>query len=146
MLCRSCSEREINIRKWGLCQSCYDHHKYKKTLDKLYPYTPPKKKTTPLSLVTRQREWQKNNPEKAYAQELSHYHKDHLLILYECPCDHPKKHNHHPDYNEPFMVIRLCPACHAKEHARLRSLSALAETNSSTPAVLVELRAMTQGS
>jgi len=44
-------------------------------------------------------------------------------IIYECPCDHPQKHNHHFDYDQPNLVIRLCPICHVKEHTRLRALN-----------------------
>jgi hypothetical protein len=51
-----------------------------------------------------------------------------ITVLTECPCNYPMKHKHHPDYNKPFEVIRLCPSCHAAEHKRLRSLQpALAE-------------------
>ena len=47
-----------------------------------------------------------------------------VKILYECPCDHPKKHNHHFDYDRKYEVIRLCPPCHGKEHSRLRFVGA----------------------
>ena len=59
-----------------------------------------------------------------YTQE-----KDYVRILYECACDNIQtgpagKHNHHFDYERPHEVIRLCPQCHKKEHARLRSIGA----------------------
>lgn len=67
--------------------------------------------------------WQKNNPKKVKAAQFTRYRPDQVFVLYECPCDHPKKHNHHFNYELKNIVIRLCPACHAAEHKRLRSLS-----------------------
>lgn len=67
--------------------------------------------------------WQRSNKDKAKAESLARYHLDKLVILYECPCDAEKKHNHHHDYERPLEVIRLCHSCHIKEHKRLRSLT-----------------------
>ncbi|AZF89948.1 hypothetical protein [Methanosarcina virus MetMV] len=80
------------------------------------------------------REWKKRNPEKEKAHHLAYYNVNKVIILYECPCDHPKKHNHHPDYSKPFEVHKLCPACHAAEHKRIRSLAVQSALDSSTPA------------
>lgn len=71
--------------------------------------------------------WQKENPEKVKAAQKARYNPYAVSILYECQCQHPKKHNHHFDYEFPTLVIRLCPACHAAEHKRLRSLAAPAQ-------------------
>lgn len=74
--------------------------------------------------------WQAKNRHKVNTEQYSRVHADSLTILYECRCGHLKKHNHHFSYDPEFrlVVIRLCPACHAAEHARLRSLQpALAE-------------------
>lgn len=67
--------------------------------------------------------WQKNNPEKVKASVFAKTHPYEVYVLYECRCDHPKKHNHHFNYELKNIVIRLCPACHAAEHKRLRSLA-----------------------
>jgi hypothetical protein len=74
-------------------------------------------------LVERSVKWQKENKVKVYASQIALKHKQLVTILYECPCNHPKKHNHHSDYLRPFDVIKLCPACHSAEHKRLRLLA-----------------------
>lgn len=28
-----------------------------------------------------------------------------VTILYECPCDNPKKQHHHPDYTKPYETF-----------------------------------------
>lgn len=76
-------------------------------------------------------QWQKDNPDKVKAQGLAKYHTDKLFIAYECPCEHPKKQNHHPDYSLPLLIIKLCPACHAAEHKRLRALAVTTAEHSS---------------
>lgn len=43
-----------------------------------------------------------------------------VVILYECPCDASVKYLHHPDYSQPYMVVRFCQNCHRSEHTRLR--------------------------
>jgi hypothetical protein len=68
-------------------------------------------------------QWQKNNPEKLKAAQFALYRPDTVYILYECRCKHTKKHNHHFNYKLKNLVIRLCPACHAAEHKRLRDLA-----------------------
>jgi hypothetical protein len=68
---------------------------------------------------------------------------DKINIIYECSCNHPRKHRHHPNYDEPYTVLLLCPSCHRKEHARLHRwhepayelLADQSATNSTTPAV-----------
>jgi len=67
--------------------------------------------------------WQKNNPAKVNAAVFAQTHPAEVYVLYECRCEHPKKHNHHFNYELKNMVIRLCPACHAAEHKRLRDLA-----------------------
>lgn len=69
------------------------------------------------------REWQKNHYKK-YRVASKAYSNSHLLkILYECPCDAKRKHNHHFDYDRPYEVIRLCASCHRYEHERLKRLA-----------------------
>lgn len=77
-----------------------------------------KPKKYPLANRRSSVKWQKNNPKKVKVQSLTKYLK--VQILYECPCECEKKHNHHFDYDRPFEVIRLCPACHSAEHIRLK--------------------------
>lgn len=67
-------------------------------------------------------QWQRENRDKVRAQSVAKLHRDEVIVLYECPCDHPKKHMHHFDYELPFCVFKLCPKCHSAEHARLRAL------------------------
>jgi len=69
--------------------------------------------------------WQSNNPEKVKASNLAKAHPERLLVLYECPheTNGRQKHDHHFDYTKPYEVIRLCPACHSAEHARIRRCS-----------------------
>lgn len=66
--------------------------------------------------------WAKNNPQKAKVQSLAKYHRHKVNVIYECACDHPKKHMHHFDYDRPYDVLLLCPACHSTEHRRLKRL------------------------
>ena len=55
---------------------------------------------------------------KAHLEVLKN--KDKVCILYECACvTNTTKHLHHPDYSQPFLVVKLCPSCHFKEHVRL---------------------------
>jgi hypothetical protein len=48
--------------------------------------------------------------------------KQHVIVVYECACETPKKVNHHYDYERPYEVVKLCNSCHRKEHARLDKL------------------------
>lgn len=82
------------------------------------------------------RKYQKNHPEEDLARRIAHQkfkketnggYKSHskyshwkLKILFECPHDHPKKHNHHPDYSRLLSIERLCPHCHIERHKQLR--------------------------
>ncbi len=88
------------------------------------------KQTNPQKRKEQHDRWSIKHPNKDKIRilNLMHSHPSCIVILFECACIHPRKHNHHPDYNKPFEVIRLCPSCHAAEHKRLRSLQpALAE-------------------
>lgn len=66
--------------------------------------------------------WQLRNREKQAAQNYSRIYGKEVTVVYECPCNYPRKHNHHFSYEIRFFVIRLCPVCHRAEHARLRAL------------------------
>jgi len=66
--------------------------------------------------------WYPLNAYKARVSSRARYHKNDLIILYECPCPGNSKHYHHPDYSKPLEVIRLCHKCHRLEHKRLRIL------------------------
>ena len=52
---------------------------------------------------------------------------DKTIITYECPCNNDKKHLHHPDYDRPLLVVKLCPSCHAQETSRLSKKRILCE-------------------
>ena len=46
-----------------------------------------------------------------------------VMCPYECSCDISHKEMHHPDYSQPYLVVKLCRSCHAAEHRRLRQLA-----------------------
>lgn len=131
--CVTCGKR-LNYQQKKCCSyECY--YKYRKGKfypslnncpEKLIPLTPEQIKITTEArrkkLIDRSIKWQKENPEKTKASSYARSHKNELLILYECACDHPEKHRHHFDYELKNIVILLCPNCHAAEHARLRRL------------------------
>lgn len=77
--------------------------------------------------------WRQRNPEKEKAKDFASNNPNKLIILSECPCAYPKKHNHHFDYSRPLEVMKLCPTCHIAEHKRLRLLAANAANDSSIP-------------
>jgi len=79
------------------------------------------------TLVPDKRRWEIEHPRQIEALRLSQQHRHLVKILYECPHDHPRKHDHHFDYHRPFEVIRLCPSCHKAEHRRLRELKKQAQ-------------------
>jgi hypothetical protein len=54
------------------------------------------------------------------ARSIAANHPEFLNILYECACEHPKKHHHHFDYSKPTEVLLLCPSCHFIWHAKHR--------------------------
>lgn len=81
---------------------------------------PPKEKL-PFS---RQREWQIRNPLKAKVQRYAYENSDKKSVVYECNCAATDKEDHHFDYEKhPLDVVRLCPACHAAWHTKLRKLT-----------------------
>jgi hypothetical protein len=46
--------------------------------------------------------------------------KDNLIeVIFECTCAKDKKIRHHPDYDQPNKVMRLCQKCHSQEHSRI---------------------------
>lgn len=81
--------------------------------------------------------WRLKNPKKFNAQQRINDAKrrnpSRIIILHKCDCESNIRHFHHPDYFKPYEVYDLCPACHAKEHARIRLLAAQADNNISTP-------------
>ena len=90
------------------------------------------------------RKYQKTHPEEDFARRVAHqkfrkennggykshskYSNQSLVILCECPHDHPKKHNHHPDYSKPLDIMRGCPPCHREWDKKRRDEQQLKET------------------
>lgn len=56
---------------------------------------------------------------KNRARDITNNNKDKLNIISECSCDTTKKVYHHPDYNFPLSVMKLCTRCHWDEHIRI---------------------------
>jgi len=131
--CESCKIITIPEKRQRKCVVCGVH-----LLDKAHKYCPDHKPSSKsINPVTNRRNslaWQRNNPDKVNAQVFAKTHPSEVYVLYECRCDHPRKHNHHFNYKLKNIVIRLCPSCHAAEHKRLRLLAALAAHDSSIPA------------
>jgi len=114
----------VNVEPGRFCSMACFRYWQKENKGKIkYSNSPVEKLSNPNAELHRYyaNKWQKENPEKAKAQSIAKYHKDKLVIIYECPCDYPTKQNHHFDYEFPLLVIKLCPACHSAEHKRLRS-------------------------
>lgn len=53
---------------------------------------------------------------KQYAYSLNRKYPDKVKIVYECPCNVVKKVKHHPDYQEPFIIEKICHSCHMAAH------------------------------
>ena len=64
--------------------------------------------------------WTKRNKKAVQAHMKIHRHPERIMILFECSCDNPRKHYHHPDYDKPYEVERLCPKCHFGRHKAWR--------------------------
>ncbi len=106
--CIVCDDR-ITTRAHKFCDNCKPH--------KQQPY-----KANPVANRRASTKWAKNNPGKVQASILARQHPGLVKTVYECACESKKKVNHHFDYTQPYEVLRLCPACHSKEHTRLRLL------------------------
>jgi hypothetical protein len=122
--CLDCGENftaKSNMKRCKKCQLLFNE-KNRKEYVKKYSKTGKWKKLHNIHAI----KWQHNNKKKVQAASRAKTHPEWVNILYECLCDHPNKHNHHPDYKKPFDVYKLCPTCHAAEHKRLRSLTAQA--------------------
>ena len=70
--------------------------------------------------VSRQRQWQKRNPEKHKAQQAVHQAKQDGSLgapdtCEKCGLETEKLEAHHPDYSKPLEVVWLCKSCHEKE-------------------------------
>lgn len=121
LYCDQCKQPVVKIkRKCIVCEAIL--------VGKAHKYCPDHKPASPkINPITNRRSsiaWAKNNPQKVNAAVFARTHSSEIYVLYECRCDHPRKHNHHFNYKFKNIVIRLCPTCHAAEHARLRSLAA----------------------
>ena len=55
---------------------------------------------------------------KKIAQE-SYHNSYNLTIIDECSCPAEKKQNHHPDYDKPNEVMKLCIKCHRKADSEM---------------------------
>lgn len=42
---------------------------------------------------------------------------DRVEIISRCNCKDNRRHRHHPDYEQPFRVMEICPCCHSGIHA-----------------------------
>lgn len=132
--CENCRSLAVPVKTQRKCIVCGAG-----LIGKAHKYCPDHKpvgyKINPVTNRRSSLAWQKNNPAKVNAQVFARMHPAETYVLYECRCEHPRKHNHHFNYKLKNIVIRLCPQCHAAEHARLRLLAAQSANNSSTPAV-----------
>lgn len=72
---------------------------------------------------SRRSAWNRKNRQKVNAMTLANQNPHKLAVLRECEHAVPEKIKHHPDYNFPYRIELLCPACHRAEHKRLRSLA-----------------------
>lgn len=129
-ICSFCGSHFFGKTTSKYCYEC--RGKYSKIQWVKNKDNPEQKKHHSLASI----KYQQKYPEKQLAQRIalrkfkkeinggykshSKYSHQPLIVLYECPHDHPRKHNHHPDYRFPLRVYRLCPQCHTAEHKRLR--------------------------
>ena len=74
--------------------------------------------------VSRQRRWQKENPDKAKCHSIFHSAVASGKVVRPPVCSRCGvpcvPHGHHSNYAEPLLVVWLCPPCHGKEHDRER--------------------------
>lgn len=78
-----------------------------------------------MSTVSRQREWQRANPEKHAAQRAAYEAtvRGTLVRPATCSrCPNGSPHAHHDDYSKPLDVIWLCKECHVAHHVALRAV------------------------
>jgi len=59
---------------------------------------------------------------KIKAADLCLKYPEKIIVTGECNCIHPQKHNHHPNYDFPFSVEKLCPTCHTEKHLHKNNL------------------------
>lgn len=53
---------------------------------------------------------------KKYAYSMNKRYPEKIKVIYECGCGTNRKINHHPNYQQPFLVERLCFSCHGRAH------------------------------
>jgi hypothetical protein len=58
--------------------------------------------------------------EHTAARNYFYTRRDEADVIFQCDCADPRKINHHPDYDRPMEVMKLCRSCHAKLHSELR--------------------------
>ena len=71
-----------------------------------------RKKPTDLSPKTISAyRWREKNPQAYLAECLAKRFPVQCEVEYVCPHEGPKV-NHHPDFNDPFLIQKLCQKCH----------------------------------
>lgn len=103
------------------CHSIENHQWYESHKERTKKRVAQWKKTHPEKRAQFIRINRSRYPEQMIAQNLANHYPHKLIVVGSCLCKVKNKYKHHFDYSKPFNVIKLCPACHAAEHKRLRN-------------------------